>query len=96
MSAAQATGATVTSDDLRTYRGKFVSVTKGMSGHFAVIYWWNPDMGGFFEPWETGFGRYPTEDEAHVEAIAIADMEGIPYLMPNAPVGDVAPTGFST
>lgn len=88
--------ATITSDALRTYRGKFVGVTKGMSGYFAVIYWWNQDMGGFWEPWDTGFGRHPTEDDARGEAIAIADMEGIPYLLPGAPVGDVAPTGFST
>jgi len=96
VSAATKPGSTVTSDDLRTYRGKFVSVTEGMSGHFAVTYWWNKEMGGFWEPWDTGIGRYRTEDEARVEAIAIADMEGIPYLIPKAEVSAVAPTGFST
>lgn len=80
-----ADGKTINQADLATYRGKFVTVTSGMSGHFAVIMWWNdkdfkPD--GFWEPWDTGFGRYATEDEARVEAIALADMEGIPYLLP--------------
>jgi len=73
---------TITQAQLRTYRDKFVSVTEGMSGHFAVIFWWNPELGGFWEPWDTGIGRYPNEDEARVEAIALADAEGIPYLMP--------------
>lgn len=96
MSAATTPGATVTSADLRTYRGKFVTVTKGMAGHFAVMFWWNKDMGGFWEPWDTGIGRYRTEDEARVEAIQWAGDEGIPYLMPNVEVSAVAPTGFST
>jgi hypothetical protein len=41
---------------------RFVTVTHGMSGYFAVCMWWNPD--GFWEPWSTGFGRFATRDEA--------------------------------
>lgn len=77
---------TISAADLRTYRGKFVSVTRGMSGHFAVIYWWNQEQGGFWEPWDTGIGRYATEAEAREEAAELA-CEEIPYLMP-----DDAPT----
>lgn len=75
---------TITRAGLATYREKFVTVDEGMSGHFAVIYWFNPDMGGFWEPWDTGIGRYATEDEARIEAIGLADAEGLPYLMPDA------------
>lgn len=75
---------TITQADLATYRGKFISVTSGMSGHFAVMYWWNKDLGGFWEPWDTGIGRYETEDEARVEAITWADADGVPYLIPSA------------
>lgn len=82
MSGGAKPAATITVDMLATYRGKFVSVTEGMSGHFAVIYWWNKVDGGFWEPWNTGFGRYATEDEARVEAIALSESEGVPYLMP--------------
>lgn len=79
---------TITRADLRTFRGKFMTVTEGMSGYFAVMFWFNPSMGGFWEPFDTGFGRYRTEDEARVEAIRWADEEGVPYLLPDAqPVG---------
>lgn len=76
-------GQTITRDALRTFHGKYMTVTSGMSGHFAVMVWLNPDMGGFWEPWDTGIGRYRTEDEARVEAIQWADAEGIPYLLPS-------------
>ncbi len=61
-------------------RSKFVSTRQGFSGHFAVIMWWNPDMGGFWEPYETGVGRYETYPEAAAEAKVIADQQGIGYL----------------
>lgn len=81
---------TITQAQLRTYRGKFVTVSEGGAGHFAVIFWWNPDMDGFWEPWDTGIGRYGLEDDARVEAIALADDEGIPYLMPGVAVGSAS------
>lgn len=74
--------ATITAAETKTYRGKFVTVTEAMSGHLAVIIWWNPEMGGFWEPWDTGIGRHLTEDDARVEAIDLAAKEGIPYLLP--------------
>lgn len=43
-----------------------IGVTQGMSGYFAVHYWWNPE--GFPEPYNSGFGRYATELEAAQEA----------------------------
>lgn len=61
-------------------RKSYVTTTEGMSGHFAVILWWNPDMGGFWEPWNTGIGRYKTAPEAAQEAKEIAEMEGLGYL----------------
>lgn len=78
-------GRTITSAQVKALppRSKFVTVSEGMSGHFAVIYWLNPDMGGFWEPYDTGIGRYPTEDEARVEAIVLSESEGVPYLMPD-------------
>lgn len=54
-----------------------ISVTQGMSGYFAVMYWWNPEMGGFPEPYETGFGRYPDRASAIVEAVQWAKDENI-------------------
>lgn len=79
------TGPTLTRIGLASYRGKFVTVTQGMSGWFAVIYWWNPAMGGFWEPWDKGIGRHELEDDARVEAIGLAAAEGVPYLLPDAP-----------
>ena len=60
----------------------FISVTHGMSGYFAVKYWWNdehPELGGFWEPWDTGLGRYPTKLGAREEAVAWAADEGLEY-----------------
>lgn len=46
----------------------YITITSGMSGYFAVHLWWNTDLGGFYEPWETGIGRYATIEEAIEEA----------------------------
>jgi len=61
----------------------FITVTKGMSGNFAVMFWWNPDLGGFWEPWTTGFGRYETQKEAIQEGIAWAEAEELEFVEPS-------------
>jgi hypothetical protein len=52
-----------------------VNATPAMSGHFATLYAWSEDeeLGGFYEPYETGFGRYATWQEAEVEAARWAE-----------------------
>lgn len=60
----------------------FITVTEGMSGFFAVHMWLNEeedDIGPFWEPYETGMGRYATHEEAMVEAMAWADETGMEY-----------------
>ena len=42
----------------------FITTTSGMSGHFAVMLWWNPDMEGFWEPYDTGIGRYLNQQDS--------------------------------
>ena len=44
-----------------------ISITSGMAGFFAVLYWWNPE--GFAEPFETGSGRYPKTIQGELNAI---------------------------
>ncbi len=39
---------------------------QGMSGWKAVSYWWNPE--GFWEPYDTGVGRYEKRKSAYQEA----------------------------
>lgn len=63
-------------------RTSYITITSGMSGHFAVEVWWNPE--GFWEPYQTGYGRYATEEEADTEARAWADSDEIPYLFTHA------------
>ena len=63
----------------------WISVTSGMSGFFAVMYWMNnkdekPDV--FAEPWDAGTGRYATIEEACAEALAWAEAEDLPYSLP--------------
>ena len=49
-----------------------ISITSGMAGFFAVLYWWNPEDGGFPESFETGMGRYPMTIKGELDAIAEA------------------------
>jgi len=55
----------------------FIGITSGMSGYFAVHMTWNEEFGGFWEPWDTGFGRYPTDKGAKNEARQWANDEEI-------------------
>lgn len=55
----------------------------GMSGYFAVMMWWNSEEAdipeGFWEPWDTGFGRYNTKLAAEIEAKSWAEAEEVSY-----------------
>lgn len=61
-------------------RKAYVTVTYGISGYFAVLMWWNPELDGFWEPWNTGFGRYKFRDDAVEEAKYWADAEELEYI----------------
>lgn len=52
-----------------------ISVYQSIGGWKAVELWWNPDMDGFWEPWQTGIGAYDTRDEAIAEAKSWAEAE---------------------
>lgn len=64
-------------------RASFVTTMCGISGHFAVLMHWNTEeediAEGFWEPWQTGFGRYETKEEAEIEAQGWAEAEEIQY-----------------
>lgn len=57
----------------------YITTTTGMSGHFAVMLWWNPDLGGFWEPWDTGIGRYSNVAEAAEEGREWAASENLEF-----------------
>lgn len=56
----------------------YITITKGIAGYFAVHVWWNPE--GFWEPYDTGFGRYASKEAAEIEGVDWANMEQIPFL----------------
>lgn len=56
----------------------YITTTSGMSGYFAVQVWWNPDP-GFWEPYQTGVGRYSKIGQAISEAMQWAEAEGMKY-----------------
>lgn len=60
----------------------FITVTKGMSGYFAVLMWWAPEHGGFWEPWQTGIGRYDEKWRAVSEAKVWAECEELEFKEP--------------
>jgi hypothetical protein len=71
--------------DMLRPKDHWITVTSGMSGWFAVEMWMNdeePKLGAFPEPWDTGLGRYRTEDEARVEAICWAHEQQMPWSLP--------------
>lgn len=60
----------------------YITVTRGISGFFAVQMTWNDksiQLGGFWEPWTTGFGRYHERSAAVEEAKVWAEAEGLEY-----------------
>lgn len=56
-----------------------ITVTHGMSGYFAVMMTWNEEHGGFYEPRQTGFGRFSDKEAAVEEAMAWAISEEMEY-----------------
>jgi hypothetical protein len=58
----------------------FITLAKGMNGHFACEFWINPE-GNFPEPWETGYGRYETQKEAMTEALQWAADSNLPFVL---------------
>lgn len=57
----------------------YITITLGGSGYFPVKLWWNPELGGFWEPWSTGVGRYKTREGAIPEAKAWAEAEDLEF-----------------
>lgn len=70
-----------------------IGVSQGMSGHFAVLFTWTSlegfPEGKFWEPQETGFGRYATREEAVEEALAWSASSGIRHAPFTASETDV-------
>jgi hypothetical protein len=63
----------------------YITITKGGAGWFAVYMWWAPEHGGYWEPWQTGIGRYATPAEAEKEGREWADAEELKYVPQTAP-----------
>lgn len=60
---------------------RYITVAKLGSGFAAVCLWLNTTdhPTPFWEPFDTGFGRYNNWDKADAEAAAWSYAEGIPY-----------------
>lgn len=61
----------------------YIDVYQSIGGWKAVMIWWNPEMGGFPEPWQTGFGAYATREEPEAEAVSWAEAEDLPCVVIN-------------
>jgi len=44
--------------------GKFVTVMPCMAGFMAVLFWYNEEDGGFWEPYETSIPRFLNREAA--------------------------------
>ena len=56
---------------------QYITVSRGMAGYFAVLLWWNPEHGGFYEPWTTSDFRYRDRADAVKDAREWGEAEGI-------------------
>lgn len=61
----------------------FITVSCGMAGWFAVMFWWNPELDGFWEPYNTGVVRYATKEEAVREGLDWAEESELEFVMPD-------------
>lgn len=66
-------------------KSRYITTTKGMSGYFAVMLWWNDDP-GFWEPYDTGIGRFDTIEEAAADGIEWAQSEGLKFVPRGSPL----------
>ncbi len=67
-------------------KGKYVTTTKGMFQYFAVVMWWNPENGGFWEPYDTGLCRFDLLENAAADGIEMAQEMGIKYVAQGEPL----------
>jgi len=61
---------------------KYISVYECLIGWKPVMIWWNDeekDLGGFWEPYQTGQFAYEKKDEAIQDAKSWAEAEGLEY-----------------
>mgnify|MGYP003426448039 FL=1 len=74
---AERTAPNMCADQIPSRYKPFITVDRGMAGHFAVKMWWNDkeEHGGFWEPYDTGSGRYSSAEEAWDEAYEWAKAE---------------------
>lgn len=63
-----------------TNKPPYVTVDHGLRGWFAVLVVWNEE--GFYEPWNSGVGSYPTSNDPELlaEGQWWADDEGIKFF----------------
>ncbi len=61
-------------------KSSFITTYQSIGGWKAVHMWWNPDMGGFYEPYNTGMGGYADEKQAIAEAKFWAEADELPYV----------------
>lgn len=54
----------------------YIDVQYGIGGYFAVYMSYDKDCDCYI-PWQSGFGRYKTREEAEAEAHAWAEAEGL-------------------
>jgi hypothetical protein len=64
----------------------FITIYECMIGWKAQILYWNdeiPEIGGFWEPWQTSYFAYPTPEEAEQNALDWAKAEDLEYKRPS-------------
>lgn len=57
----------------------YITVYESVGGWKALLVWWNPEMGGFWEPYQTGIGFYETREGATEEAKMWSLAEGLEF-----------------
>jgi catalase (peroxidase I) len=58
----------------------YVTIYRALIGWKAVWVTWNPELGGFWEPEDTGIGAYRNPADAEIEAKQWAVEMGLEYV----------------
>ncbi len=57
----------------------YISVYNPIAGWKAIMYWWNPELGGYWEPYQTGMFAHKTRASAVIDAKLWAAAEELEY-----------------
>lgn len=67
----------------------YITIARAGSGWDAIMFWWNPENGGYWQPWTTSTGRWVSAEAAAHAARNWAQVEAMPFRPEGEQMDDV-------